>query len=103
LGQVRIYSKLFIVEEDINKIKVGQDVFIELNTDKNKSYKAILSKIYPFFDSQEQSFIAEAKFVDKIKIKIRNTTSGEYKNNEKSNALVIPTEFLLPGDLFYQK
>ena len=51
IGSGEFIAKLLIVEEDINKIKVGQDVFIELNTDKNKSYKAILSKVYPFFDS----------------------------------------------------
>jgi multidrug resistance efflux pump len=48
IGSGEFIAKLLIVEEDINKIKVGQEVFIELNTDKNKSYKAYYLKFIPF-------------------------------------------------------
>jgi multidrug efflux pump subunit AcrA (membrane-fusion protein) len=104
IGSGEFIAKLLIVEEDINKIKVGQDVFIELNTDKNKSYKAVLSEIYPFFDSQEQSFIAEAKFTEPVYKLISGTQlQANIKIKDKSNALVIPTEFLLPGDFILSK
>jgi multidrug efflux pump subunit AcrA (membrane-fusion protein) len=104
IGSGEFIAKLLIVEEDINKIKVGQEVFIELNTDKNKSYKAILSKVYPFFDSQEQSFIAEAKFTEPVYKLISGTQlQANIKIKDKTNALVIPTEFLLPGDFILSK
>jgi macrolide-specific efflux system membrane fusion protein len=99
IGSGEFIAKLFIVEEDINKIKVGQEVYIELNTDKNKTYKAYLSKVYPFFDSQEQSFIAEAKFFEPINLlKSGTQLQANIKIKCKSEALVIPPEFLLPGD-----
>jgi multidrug efflux pump subunit AcrA (membrane-fusion protein) len=104
IGSGEFIAKLFIVEEDINKIEVGQEVFIELNTDKNKTHKAYLSNLYPFFDSQEQSFIAEAKFVEPInQLKSGTQLQANIKINDKKNTLVIPTEFLLPGDFILSK
>jgi multidrug efflux pump subunit AcrA (membrane-fusion protein) len=99
IGSGEYIAKLFIVEEDINKIKIGQEVFIELNTDKNKTHKAILTEIYPYFDSQEQSFIAEAKFEKPVKgLKSGTQLQANIKIKNKFDALVIPTEFLLPGN-----
>jgi multidrug resistance efflux pump len=104
IGSGEFIAKLFIVEEDINKIEVGQEVFIELNTDKNKTHKAYLSIVYPFFDSQEQSFIAEAKFVEPInQLKSGTQLQANIKINDKKNALVMPTEFLMPGDFILSK
>lgn len=86
-------AKLFIVEEDINRLKPGQDVFIELNTEKNKSYKAYLSKIYPYFDDKEQSFVAEASFDAPIaNLKSGTQLQANIKTNEKADAMVIPAE-----------
>jgi multidrug efflux pump subunit AcrA (membrane-fusion protein) len=104
VGSGEFIAKLLIVEEDINKISVGQEVYIELNTEKNKSYKAYLSKVYPFFDSQEQSFIAEAKFIEPVFHLISGTQlQANIRVRDKSDALVIPTEFLLPGDFILSK
>jgi multidrug efflux pump subunit AcrA (membrane-fusion protein) len=104
VGSGEFIAKLLIVEEDINKISVGQEVYIELNTEKNKSYKAHLSKVYPFFDSQEQSFIAEAKFIEPVFHLISGTQlQANIRVRDKSDALVIPTEFLLPGDFILSK
>lgn len=104
IGSGKYIAKLFIVEEDINKLKPGQEVYIELNTEKNNSYRAYLSKIYPYFDNQEQSFFAEATF----NVPIANLKSGtqlqaNIKTNEKVEAMVIPTEYLLPGDFILDK
>ncbi|NJK97943.1 MAG: HlyD family efflux transporter periplasmic adaptor subunit [Bacteroidales bacterium] len=104
IGSGKYIAKLFVVEEDINKIKLGQEVYIELNTEKNKSYKAILSKIYPYFDDKEQSFIAEAWFDAPIaNLKSGTQLHANIKTNEKADAIVIPAEFLLPGDFILDK
>lgn len=103
-GSGKYIAKLFVVEEDINKLKLGQEVYIELNTEKNKSYKAYLSKISPYFDDKEQSFIAEATFNEPIaNLKSGTQLQANIKTNEKSDALVIPTEYLLPGDFILDK
>jgi multidrug resistance efflux pump len=96
IGTGDYVAKLFIAEEDINTIYPGQKVFIELNTDKAKSYEAYISKVYPFFDTQEKSFIAEAKF----KQPLQNLKSGVQLQanillSEKEDALVIPSSYLL--------
>ncbi len=104
IGSGKYIAKLFIVEEDINKLKTGQEVYIELNTEKNKSYKANLSKIYPYFDNKEQSFIAEAVFDESIgSLKSGTQLQANIRINEKADALVIPAEYLLPGDFILDK
>jgi multidrug resistance efflux pump len=104
IGSGEYIAKLYLVEEDVNKIKVGQEVFIELNTEKNRSYKAYLSKVYPFFDSQEQSFIAEARFTEPVyDLKSGTQLQANIKINETPNVLVIPAEYLLPGDYVMAK
>jgi multidrug efflux pump subunit AcrA (membrane-fusion protein) len=104
IGSGKYIAKLFIVEEDVNKLEPGQEVYIELNTEKSKSYKANLSKIYPYFDNKEQSFIAEAVFDEDIgKLKSGTQLQANIKTNEKTDALVIPAEYLLPGDFILEK
>jgi len=104
IGSGKFIAKLFIGEEDINKLKLGQEVYIELNAEKNKSYKAHLYKIYPYFDSKEQSFIAEAIFDEPIVNLISGTQlQANIKTGEKANALVIPAQYLLPGDFILNK
>lgn len=104
IGSGKYIAKLLIVEDDIDKLKIDQDVFIELNTQKNRSYKAKLTKIYPYFDIAEQSFIAEATFDDFTGVLISGTQlQANIKTMEKDNALVIPAEYLLPGDFILDK
>lgn len=104
IGSGKFVAKLFIGEEDINKLKLGQEVYIELNAEKSKSYKAHLSDIYPYFDSKEQSFIAEATFDEPIPhLKSGTQLQANIKTNEKANAMVIPAEYLLPGDFVLDK
>jgi len=104
IGSGKYMAKLFVVEEDINKLKSGQEVYIELNTEKNKTYQAILSKIYPYFDNKEQSFVAEATFDESIgNLKSGTQLQANIKTNSKANALVIPVEYLLPGDFVMVK
>lgn len=104
IGSGKYIAKLMVVEEDINKLKLGQEVYIELNTEKDKSYKANLSKIYPYFDNQEQSFIAEAAFNESIaNLKSGTQLQANIKTNEKTDALVIPAEYLLPSDFILDK
>jgi len=53
-----------IDESSIAKIRLGQVVLVELNTEKGKTYRAFVSKIYPHFDDPSQSYKVEAIFRD---------------------------------------
>ena len=95
IGAGKLLAKLFISEDDIDRVKLGQSLLISLNTDKLKSYKAILTKIYPSFDTDQQSFIAEASFTEMPAILKANTQlQANIIVTEKKNTLVIPTNYL---------
>jgi macrolide-specific efflux system membrane fusion protein len=99
LGTGQLIAKLFIAEEDIRRIALGQIVLISLNTDKDHLKKATITKIYPSFDTSEQAFIAEASF-DEMPTALKNATQLQANVilGENKHALVIPAACLLPGD-----
>lgn len=90
--------KLFVAEEDISKIKVGQEVAVNLNTAKGKDFKASVSKIYPAFDEIEQSFIIEATFKERPKFLFAGAQlQANIIINQIKNALVIPAIYIKNG------
>lgn len=53
---------LNVDESSISKVNVGQQVFVRLNTDKDKTFNAIIIEIQSAFDETSQSFIVKARF-----------------------------------------
>jgi multidrug efflux pump subunit AcrA (membrane-fusion protein) len=95
IGSGKTIAKLFIAEEDINFIKLGQEAKISLNTDKENPVDAVISKIYPSFDVTEQSFILEADFIKKDNTILANTQlQANIIIAEKENVLVIPAQYI---------
>jgi HlyD family secretion protein len=90
-----IYAKVNIDEGNIGKVKIGQQAFIQLNTNKNKVYTAVVSEIYPSFDEATQSFICKLQFTDSLDFNIVNT---QLQSNIvvaiNKNALLIPRNYL---------
>jgi multidrug resistance efflux pump len=99
VGSGKTIAKLFVAEDDIQKIQLGQQTLITLNTNKNKVYNAKVTKIYPSFDVASQSFIVEASF-DELPLQLKNATQlqANFILSQKKNALVIPSVYLLEGD-----
>jgi multidrug efflux pump subunit AcrA (membrane-fusion protein) len=62
LGAGLQIARLLIAEEDIQRIQLGQQVLVSLNTDKVHVFHATITKIYPSFNTNDQAFIAEASF-----------------------------------------
>jgi len=99
MGSGKIIAKLFVAEDDIQRVVLKQPVFISLNTDKSKVYKATISKIYPSFDGTSQSFLVEASFIDKPTVLKEGTQlQANIIVSEKKNVMVIPASYLLEGD-----
>lgn len=91
--------KLYIAEDDIQRIKIGQQVLISLNSIAGHVYKATITRIYPAFNTTEQSFIVEAIFTDQPGNLLNGTqVQANIIVQEKKNALVIPSYFLINGD-----
>lgn len=87
--------KLFVAEEDISKIMVGQMAKIALNTEKDRRFDAKITKVYPAFDELEQSFVVEATFVNKPSSLYAGTQlQANIVIADKKGALVIPSSYL---------
>jgi len=99
LGTGGIIIKLDIAEDDISRVKTGQKTLISLNSEKDKTYEARITKIYPSFNSTDQSFIAEAVFLN-VPGGLLNGTQlqANIVVQEKKNALVIPSYILFNDD-----
>ena len=94
-----IVINLDVDEGSISKVQLGQQVLVELNTEKNKTYEAYVSKIYPHFNETSQSYKVEARFVQQQPGLISGTQlQANIITDKKDNALVIPRTYLLTDD-----
>lgn len=100
MGTGNVIIKLDIAEDDIRRVRVGQKTLISLNSEKEKTYPAVITKIYPSFNTTEQSFVAEAGF-DTIPDHLLNGTQLQANIiiETKDSALVIPS-YCLMNDSF---
>jgi multidrug efflux pump subunit AcrA (membrane-fusion protein) len=93
-----IVINLDVDEGSIAKLKLGQQVLVELNTEKNKVYHAVISKIYPHFNETSQSYKVEARFTENYAGVIAGTQlQANIITARKTEAMLIPHIFLL-GD-----
>lgn len=99
-----IIINLDIDEGSIAKVKTGQQVLIELNTEKNKTYEAMITKVYPQFNEKAQSYKAEARFVKEVPGLIAGTQlQANIITNKKDNALLIPRAYLVGDNMVLVK
>lgn len=88
-----------IDENDIIKVKKGQKIIIALDSYKNESFEAIVTKINPYLNEKSKTFTIEGKFTQKPTQLYPNLTlEANIIVAQKSNVLVIPRKFLLEGD-----
>ena len=90
-----IYAKVNIDESNIAQIKIGQKADVQLNTNKNKVYKASVSEILPSFDNGLQSFTCKLYFDEPLDFNIINTQlQSNIIIGTIKNALVIPRNYI---------
>ena len=95
IGGGKKLAKLFISEEDISLVATNQKAVLNLNTDRDNNYVGRVQRIYPSFDTNEQSFMVEASF-EQLPFTLYHNTQLQANIivDEKANALVIPQEYL---------
>ncbi len=94
-----IVINLDIDEGSISKIQLGQQVLVELNTEKNKTYEARVSKVYPHFNESSQSYKVEARFIKEMPGLISGTQlQANIITNKKENTILIPRVYLIEGN-----
>lgn len=95
-----IYAKVSIDESSISQVKVGQEAIIQLNTNKEKTYKGKVAEILPAFDEQTQSFLCKIHFTDSLDFNMINTQlQVNIITGTSQNALLIPRNYLQYGNL----
>jgi multidrug efflux pump subunit AcrA (membrane-fusion protein) len=99
IGSGKKLAKLYVAEEDIENITIGQPVYLNLNTRKDQNFEGMISKIYPSFDEVEQSFVVEATFVHAPPTIYHNTQlQANIIIDRREGVLVIPAAFIGRGD-----
>ena len=99
-NEKKIKAVLNVDENSISKIKIGQQVFVKLNIEKEKTLNAKVSKILAAFDQQTQSFLCEITFEDALKTTLFGTQlEANILIGEKKNALLIPRNYMGYGNI----
>jgi multidrug efflux pump subunit AcrA (membrane-fusion protein) len=94
-NEKEIQAVLNVDENSIAQVKLGQTVFIKLNTNKNTVYNGKVSEILSAYDQQTQSFICKVDFDQVLNGSLYGTQlEANILTNEKKNALLIPRQYL---------
>jgi multidrug efflux pump subunit AcrA (membrane-fusion protein) len=94
-NQTKVEAVLNVDENSIEKVKLGQTVFIKLNTNKNSVLNGKITEILSAFDQQTQSFICKVTFDKPIENSLFGTQlEANILVGEKKNALLIPRNYV---------
>jgi hypothetical protein len=94
-NEKKIQAVLNVDENSIALVKLGQVVFIKLNTNKNTVYNGKVTEILSAYDQQTQSFICKVDFDEALNGSLYGTQlEANILINEKKNALLIPRQYL---------
>lgn len=96
IGSGAIVLKMFVAEEDISKIALGQQAKIQLNTYPEDIFDATVTNILPAFDETEQSYVVEARLKNAPEKLFSGTQlQANILVINRRDGLVIPTSYLL--------
>ncbi|MCW3125478.1 MAG: HlyD family efflux transporter periplasmic adaptor subunit [Bacteroidetes bacterium] len=93
------YLQLAVDQQDIGKVKVGQEVVVKMDIASDKVYKAKVTKIYPNMNANNQSFRVDADFIDDPGLQFINASvEANIVLATKENALVLPRQAVTAKD-----
>ncbi|MCX6291182.1 MAG: efflux RND transporter periplasmic adaptor subunit [Bacteroidetes bacterium] len=91
--------KLSVDQQDIDKIKTGQEVLLKMDVTGNTIYHATVSRLYPVMNELDQTFRVDAVFKDSTQQQfIHSSVEANIIVQKKTQALVIPRNALLSED-----
>lgn len=98
IGSGKNILKLFIAEDDITKLSIGQQAIVQMNNYPDTTFTASITKILPAFDETEQSFTAEAAFINPPQLLLSGTQlQANIKQPGTKKVLVIPSTAVIRG------
>ena len=93
------YVELQVDEYDISKLKIGQKVFLTLDSYKGEVFEAAVSRLYPIMNEKSKSFKVEAVFIKKPEHLSPNlTTEANIIIEVKEKVLTIPRNYLIDNE-----
>ncbi len=99
IGGGKMFAKLLIDENDLEKIQLGQKVLITMDAYPDKVFNAHIVKIYPLLSKVEQSFRADAVIDDPLPVGMYGLNlEANIVTAEKKQVLAIPKAALQKGD-----
>lgn len=91
--------KLAVDQQDIDKIKTGEQVLLKTDITGNTIYHAVVTRLYPLMNESDQTFRVDAVFTDTMQQPfIHSSVEANIIIRQKSNALVIPQTAIIGDD-----
>ena len=94
------YLELQIDEYDISKVKQGQRVMVIMDSFKDQTFEAEVTRIIPIMDSKSKTFTVEAEFIQAPERLFPNLTlEANILTNKRESTLVIPRKYVFRDSL----
>ncbi|MGZ3752189.1 MAG: efflux RND transporter periplasmic adaptor subunit [Mucilaginibacter sp.] len=91
--------RLSVDQQDIDRIKLGQEVLLKTDASGDKIFKATVIRIFPVMNEADQTFRVDAVFADnQNQPYIHTSVEANIIIQRKQQSLVIPSQVLLNGD-----
>ncbi|HVW12381.1 MAG TPA: efflux RND transporter periplasmic adaptor subunit [Mucilaginibacter sp.] len=91
--------RLAVDQQDIGKVKVGQEVLLKTDATGDKIYKAKVQRIYPVMNEADQTFRVDAVFTgNDSQPYIHTSVEANIIIQRKQQALVIPNKAIIGTD-----
>ena len=91
--------RLSVDQQDIDRLKPGQEVLLKTDVTGNNIFKARVTRIYPLMNEVDQTFRVDAFFQDSTQYPfIHSSVEANIIIQRKDNVLVIPRKALIGDD-----
>jgi multidrug efflux pump subunit AcrA (membrane-fusion protein) len=91
--------RLSVDQQDIDRIKIGQEVLLKTDATGNKIFKAKVIRTFPVMNEADQTFRVDAVFlIGQSQPYIHTSVEANIIIQRKQDCLVIPSLVLLNGD-----
>jgi HlyD family secretion protein len=98
IGSGKMIARLLVDEDDLGKIRQGQEVLVTMDAYSDKVFHARIQKIYPLLNKVEQSFRVDAVFEDEMPVKLYGLNIEANIVLSTAKTMVIPKKALLKDD-----
>ena len=91
--------KLSVDQQDIDKIRPGQEVLLKSDVSGNKVFRAVVVQAYPVMNEIDQTFRVDATFTDSVDQPfVHSSVEANIIIQQKKNALIIPSAAMTADD-----